>query len=142
LTNAVYKEHLFTAGISETIGLNRLSLYGTYANQQSLTPPITAPTKSYGINLTWYRDMRPDLTSYASVGYYNSSNVTVSTLTTPLSSQNNVGAYLGLNYLFTESLTGSILYSFSYQNNGIGTVGRTGNDVVVNQLTFQVSKSF
>jgi len=39
-------------------------------------------------------------------------------------------------------LTGSILYGFSYQPNGIsGTTGR-GNDIVVNQLTFQLSKTF
>ncbi len=142
LTNNVYREHLLTASISETIGLNRFSLFGTYANQQSLTPPLTAPTESYGLNLAWYRDIKPDLSGYASAGYYNSANVIVSTLAAPVSSQNNVVGNFGINYLFTESLTGSILYSFSYQSTGFGNVGRTGGDVVVNQLTFQLSKTF
>jgi hypothetical protein len=137
----VYKEHLFTAGIGERIGPNRLSLYAGYADQQSLTPPITAPTKSFGINLAWYRDIRPDLNGYATVGYYNSANVITSPTAAPLSSQNNVYATIGVNYLHTSTLTGSIFYSFSYQSIGSGNVGGTG-DVVVNQLIFQLSKTF
>jgi hypothetical protein len=140
LTNNVYKEHLFNAGIGETIGLNRLSLYANYANQQSLTPPITAPTKSYGVNFTWNRDIRPDLNGYARVGYYNSANVITSPTATPLSSQNNLYATIGVNYLLAPTLTGSIFYSLSYQSNGSSTGG--AGDVVVNQLTFQLSKTF
>lgn len=61
---------------------------------------------------------------------------------TSVGSQNTINAYLGLNYSLAQNLTGSILYSFYYQPNGFGgTVGR-GADVVVNQLTFQLSKSF
>ena len=141
LTNNVYKQQLATAGISETIGPNRFSLYANYANQQSLTPPITAPTKSYGINLAWFRDIRPDLNGTASVGYYNSSNVVTSTTAAPVSSQNSVYASIGVNYLLTPTLTGSIFYSFSYQSSGSGFGGGTG-DVVVNQLVLQLSKTF
>jgi hypothetical protein len=141
LTNNVYKQHLFNAGISETIGLNHLSLYANYANQQSLTPPTTAPTKSYGINFAWSRNIRPDLSGNASVGYYNSTNVVTSAVATPISSQNSVFATIGVNYLLSPTLTGSILYTFSYQNNGSGVGGGTG-DVVVNQLVLQLSKTF
>ena len=59
LTNGVYKQHLFNGQITDSIGPNRYSLYGYYTNQQSLTPPITAPTKSVGGYATWYRDIRP-----------------------------------------------------------------------------------
>jgi hypothetical protein len=146
LTNNVYKQHLASAGITETIGLNRFSLYANYANQQSLTTqsltsPTGAPTKSYGANLIWSRDITPDLNSSASVGYYNSSNVVTSTTAAPVSSQNNVYATIGVNYLLSPTLTGSILYSFSYQSNGSGFGGGTG-DVVVNQLVLQLSKTF
>jgi hypothetical protein len=141
LTNNVYKQHLFNAAISETIGLNRFSLYGTYANQQSLTPPITSPTKSYGVNVAWHRDIRPDLNGYASVGYYNSVNVVTSTVAPPVSSQNNVYGTIGVNYLLTPTLTGSVFYSLSYQSNGSGSAGRAA-DVVVNQLVLQLSKTF
>ena len=144
LTNNVYKEHLLSVGISELIGPNRYSLYGSYASQQALTPPTTTtPTKSYGINLSWNRDIRPDLNGVASVGYYNSSNVLTTTGAVPLSSQNNVTANLGVNYLITQTLTGSILYSFSYQTNGAtGSAAGRSADIVVNQLTFQLSKTF
>ena len=142
LTNNVYKQHLLTAGVTETIGANRYSLYGTAANQQSVTPPVSTPTKSYGINLNWYRDIRPDLNGTASVGYFNSANVFTVSAGPPLSSQNNITANLGVNYLIGQTLTGSILYSFSYQTNGTVSAGGRNADIVVNQLTFQLSKTF
>ena len=151
LTNNVYKEHLLSVGIGETIGPNRYSLYANYASQQALTPPTTSvPTKSYGINLSWYRDIRPDLNGVASLGYVNSSNVltiaagpsNVLAITSGPSgaSQNTITANVGVNYLLTETLTGSIYYGLTYQTNGSGA-GRNA-DVVVNQLTFQLSKTF
>jgi len=141
LTNNVYRQHLLNFGVTESIGRDRYSLYGTAANQQSLTPPITAPTKSYGINLGWYRDIRPDLSGYASLGYFNSSNVITTANGTPIGSQNTITASLGVNYLLGPNLTGSILYNFSYQTNGAAITGRN-SDVVVNWLTFQLSKTF
>jgi len=144
LTNNVYKQHLFSVGVSETIGPNRYALYGNYTSQHALTPPTTqVPTKSYGMNLSWYRDIRPDLNGVASLGYVNSANVLTFTpgfLIIPTTSQNTVTANVGINYLFSETLTGSIYYGLSYQTNG-ATAGRN-NDVVVNQLTFQLSKTF
>ncbi len=146
LSNNVYKQRLLSMGITETIGPNHYSVYATYANQQSLTPPTTStsnsPTKSYGINFTYNRDIRPDLSGYASLGYYNSANVITSTTATPINSTNQVTGYLGLNYLLGQTLTGSVYYSLSYFTNGAGTaIGRSG-DVVVNQLTLQLSKTF
>ncbi len=143
LTNSVYKQHLLSMGITETIGPNHYSVYTSYANQQSLTPPTTtAPTKTYAINFTYNRDIRPDLTGYASLGYANSGNVIASTTATPINSTNQITGYLGLNYLLGQSLTGSVYYSLSYFTNGAGTgVGRSG-DVVANQLTFALSKAF
>ena len=74
LTNGVYKQHLFNGQITDSIGPNRYSLYGYYTNQQSLTPPITAPTKSVGGYATWDRDIRPNLNGSASVGYATTTN--------------------------------------------------------------------
>jgi hypothetical protein len=147
LTNNVYKQHILNVGVTETIGVNRYSVYTVLASQQALTPPTTTtPTKSYGVNFNYYRDIRPDLTGYASVGYYNSTNVITSTAnvvtSTPGTNTNTLTGNLGLNYLLTQTLTGSILYTLSYQTNGAGGTTTRGNDVVVNQLTFQLSKTF
>jgi len=142
LTNNPYRQHLLNFGVTDAIGLNNYSLYGYLANQQSLTPPTSAPTKSIGVNFTWSRNVRPDLNGFASLGYFNSSNVITTIGGTPVSTSNTITAYLGVNYSFAQNLTGSILYSFSYQSNGAGgAVGRSA-DVVVNQLIFQISKTF
>ena len=147
LSNNVYRQHVLNFGVTEAIERDRYSLNGSVASYQSLTPPvITAPTKSYGINLSWYRDIRPDLGGYTSLGYFYSSNVITTTgIASQGSSQSSLNANVGINYSFARNLTGSILYSFSYQPNGFafggGPIGR-GQDVVVNQLTFSLSKSF
>jgi hypothetical protein len=68
--------------------------------------------------------------------------VIVTTGGTPVSTQDTITANLGINYSFAQNLTGSVLYSFSYQTNGAGgAVGRSA-DIVVNQLTLQLSKTF
>ena len=152
LTNNPYRQHMLNFGVTEAIERDRYSLYGYFANQQSLapttsaltTPTTSAPTKSVGVNFSWSRDIRPDLNGYASLGYFNSSNVITRTGGAPVSTQNSLTAYIGVNYSLAQNLTGSIFYSFSYQPNGNGfggTLGR-GADVVVNQLTFQLSKTF
>lgn len=142
LTNGVYRQHLFNAEISDTIGPNSYALYGYYSSQKSLTPPITAPTTSVGANLSWTRDIRPDLNGTASVGYANTANVVTPTTLTVVSGVNTFNAYLGVNYLFARALTGSVLYSLSYQPNGAAlTSGRSG-DVVVNSLQLVLTKAF
>jgi hypothetical protein len=143
LTNSVYKQHLLSMGITETIGPNHYSVYASYSSYQSLTPPTTtAPTKSYAINFSYNRDIRPDLTGFASLGYVNSANVITTTtatpIATPINASNQITGNLGLNYLLGATLTGSVYYSLSYFTNGAGRSG----DVVANQLTFALSKAF
>jgi hypothetical protein len=142
LTNGVYKQHLFNGQITDSIGPNRYSLYGYYTNQQSLTPPITAPTKSVGGYATWYRDIRPDLNGSASVGYANTANAVAVNTVTPIGTINTLSANIGLNYLFARNLTGSVFYTLAYQPNGaVAAVGRSG-DVVANSLQFLLRKAF
>src|SRR5215469_10752606 len=82
----------------------------------------------------------------ASVGFVNSVNApTVTTVAAPTvstTSFDTVTTQLGINYVFGRSLTGSILYTFSYQNNGAVLAGGRTGDVVVNQIQFQLSKTF
>jgi uncharacterized protein (PEP-CTERM system associated) len=144
LSNNVYRQHLFNAGVSDTIGINTYSLYGFYYEQQSLTPPITAPTKSLGINFGYGRDIRPDLNGFASLGYVNSVNspTLTTTLVSSTTNNNTVNASVGVNYLLSRSLTGSIIYTFYYQSNAtFFTAGRNG-DVFANQLQLTLSKTF
>ena len=141
LTNGVYRQHLFNGQITDTIGPNSYSLYGYYDNQQSLTPPITAPTKSVGAYASWHRDIRPDLNGTASVGFSNTSNVVFVNNPTPVNSINTLSANIGVNYLLARNLTGSVLYTLAYEPNG-ATVSSGRGDIVANSLQFLLTKAF
>jgi hypothetical protein len=149
LTNNVYRQHLFNVGLSEAIGANSYSLYGFYSQQQSLTPPVTAPTKSLGVSVGFNRDVRPDLKFYSSLGYVNSANSPVASLNSfsvslgnSTSNFNTVTGSVGLNYVLGRTLTGSLLYTLTYQTNGGSFGGGRNGDVLVNQLQFLLSKTF
>jgi hypothetical protein len=128
--------------LSEVIPPNSYSLFLFYNDFQSLTPPITAATKSVGVNLGYSRSMRPDLTGYASVGYVNSVNAPTVAPAVSTTSFDTVTGTLGINYVLGRTLTGSILYTLSYQNNGATLAGGRTGDVIVNQLQFLLSKTF
>jgi len=149
ISNNVYRQHLFTAGLSDSLPPNYYSLYGSYAEQQSLSTGAGVPTKSLGVNFTYSRDVRPDVSGYASVGFLNSVNsptIVPGTTTTVNFSQttnfNNINATLGLNYVLARALTASIVYTFSYNTNGTVLAGGRNGDVFANQLQLLLSKTF
>jgi hypothetical protein len=150
LTNNVYRQHLYNVGFTDTIGANSYSLFGFYGDQQSLTPPITSPTKTLGVNLGDNRDIRPDLSGQASIGYVNSINSptvvnpvsSAPVLITSSSNFNTVTGSVGLNYVLGRTLTGSIVYTLTYQTNGGSFGNGRSGDVVVNQLQLLLSKTF
>ena len=86
--------------------------------------------------------MRPDLTGYAALGFTNSTNAQAVVPVTSTVSFDTVTATLGINYVLGRTLTGSILYTFSYQSNGSVLAGGRSGDVFVNQLAFLLSKTF
>jgi hypothetical protein len=148
ISNNVYRQHLFTAGLSDALPPNYYSLYGSYTEQQSLTTGVGVPTKSFGLNFTYSRDVRPDVSGYASVGFLNSVNsptVVPGTNTVnfnQITNFNTINATLGLNYVLARALTASIIYTFSYNTNGAVVSGGRNGDVFANQLQLLLSKTF
>ena len=149
LSNNVYRQHLFSAGLSKSLPPNYYALYGSYTEQQSLSTGAGVPTKSLGVNFTYSRDVRPDVSGYASVGFLNSVNsptIVPGTTTTVNFSQttnfNSINATLGLNYVLARALTASIIYTFSYNTNGTVVAGGRTGDVLANQLQLLLSKTF
>jgi hypothetical protein len=149
LSNNVYRQHLFSAGLSESLPPNYYALYGSYTEQQSLSTGAGVPTKSLGVNFTYSRDVRPDVSGYASVGFLNSVNsptIVPGTTNTVNFSQttnfNSINATLGLNYVLARALTASIIYTFSYNTNGTVVAGGRTGDVFANQLQLLLSKTF
>ncbi|HJY49235.1 MAG TPA: hypothetical protein VJ349_11465 [Stellaceae bacterium] len=148
ISNNVYRQHLFTAGLTDSLPPNSYSLYGSYLEAQSLSATVGVPTKSINLNFTYSRDIRPDASGYASIGFTNSVNsptVVPGTTTVNFSQRTNfntVYATAGLNYVLGPTLTGSIIYTFSYQTNGTVLAGGRNGDVFANQLQFLLSKTF
>jgi hypothetical protein len=148
ISNNVFRQHLFNAGLSDALPPNYYSLYGSYAEQQSLSTNVGVPTKSLGVNFVYTRDVRPDVSGSASIGFVNSVNsptVVPGTTTVNFNQTTNfntVTATLGLNYVLGRTLTGSIIYTFSYQTNGTVLTGGRNGDVFANQLAFLLSKTF
>jgi len=148
LSNNVYRQHLFNAGLSDILPPNYYSVYAFYNQQQSLSTNTNVPTNTLGINFTYTRDIRPDLSGYASLGFATSTNsptVVPGTTTVNFSQTTNfntVNANLGLNYLLARTLTASIVYSFSYQTTGTVVAGGHNGDVFANQLQLLLNKTF
>jgi hypothetical protein len=148
ISNNVYRQQLYNAGLTDSIPPNSYALYGSYLEAQSLSTTVGVPTKSLGINFSYTRDIRPDASGYASVGFFNSVNsptVVPGTTTVNFSQRTNfntVNATLGINYVLGRTLTGSIIYNFYYQTNGTVIAGGRNGDVFANQLQFLLSKTF
>ena len=142
LTNNVYRQHLYNVGITDSLTINTYSVYFYYINQQNLTPPVTPPTNSTGASFTWTRDMRPDLNGFASLSYTRTANVVTINSPVPVNNTSTVTADIGVNYLLAPALTGSVLYSFSYQPNGGAIVNGRSGDIVANSLQLLLTKAF
>jgi hypothetical protein len=142
LNNNPYKQHLYNFSLSEQIGRNTYSLVSYYTNAQSLVPPITPPTNSVGGYLSWARDIRPDLNGYASAGYAHTTNVVTVNTPTPVASTSTLTANIGLNHTFARALTGSLVYTFTYQPNGGVIVNGQSGSIVANTLQLYLTKAF
>jgi len=148
LSNNVYRLHLFNAGLTDALPPNYYSLYGFYTEATSLTTTVNAPTKTLGATFVYTRDIRPDVSGYASIGLVNSTNsptVIPGTTTVNFSQTTNfntANATVGLNYVLARALTASIVYTFSYSTNGTVFAGGRNGDVFVNQLQLLLNKTF
>lgn len=148
LSSNVFRMHLFNAGLSDALPPNYYSLYGFYTESQSLSTTVGPPTKTLGVNLGYSRDIRPDVSGYASVGFVNSVNsptVVPGTTTinfSQITNFNTISATLGINYLLANALTASVSYTFSYSTNGAVLAGGRNGNVFANQLQLFLNKSF
>jgi uncharacterized protein (PEP-CTERM system associated) len=142
LNNFPYRQHLYNFGLTKQLGRNSFSLFTYYTTAQQLTTPAPPQTNSVGSYLSWNRDIRPDTNGYASLGYSRTTNAVTINSPTPVNNTSVVTANIGINHTFARSLTGSILYTFSYQPNGGTLVNGRPGDIVANTLQFYLTKAF
>ena len=155
IQNSVFDSTNYSVNITSSIGVNRLSLFGTYTQRTTLggsAGSSALPSTGVGVHFSWSRDIRPDLTGNLDVGYSTVSNLTVSTANNPgtstlINKTNAMTAALSLNYLFNETLTGSVAYNLSYQTNAPSFANAnattiTVGNILTNQLIFALTKTF
>ena len=142
LNNFPYRQHLYNFGLTKQLGRNSLSLFTYYTTAQQLTTPAPPQTNSVGSYFSWNRDIRPDTNGYASLGYSRTTNAVTINSSTPVDNTSFITANIGINHTFARSLTGSILYTFSYQPNGGTLVNGRPGDIVANTLQFYLTKAF
>lgn len=156
LENAIFRSRQYRAGVTTSIGPNRFFLFGFYDRRVSLGTGSgsSAPSTSVGANFSWSRDIHPDLNGSISFGFANVSNTTffsaptfpvvslLGTTTTFVRNGNTMNASLGLNYLFNDTLRGSVTYNFLYETGVATSNSSTIGDVVVNRLEVALTKSF
>lgn len=101
----------------------------------------------YG-TLSWEHELSPAMTSSASLSYGVDDNGNL-VGTGASGSQRTVQTTLGLNYVFTETLTGNARYLFTDRSGGTGQAnagpfgyGRVGQNLTENLLLVGLRKSF
>jgi uncharacterized protein (PEP-CTERM system associated) len=143
LQNSIYDFHSYTVGLTSNIKDNQFNLFASY-DQRTSRGTASASSDSLAFNLGWSRSLNPDLTSSASLGYATVSNPGLGTVGGGPNTD-SFNASFGLTYVIGYNLTGSLLYSFTYQTNpvaGITIATATSGDVMVNQLQLTITKAF
>ena len=154
LANGVFREKTYRLGVTETIDVNTFSLFASYDQRSTLATTLGVPpppaSKAISVNFGWTRDIRPGLSASFSVGYGTVSNLNVATASNPtnvttIGNTSTANGALAVNYVFNETLTGSVAYTAVYQTGAPTVTGgntiTTGN-ILTNRLSFILSKTF
>jgi hypothetical protein len=151
IQNQVVRSKNFRANLVTGVGINRWSVFATYERRTTLSSSAP-PSTSVGVNFSWSRDIRPDLTGTLAAGYSKVNNLTVTTVNNPgtstlINSTDTMTANLSLNYLFNETLTGSVAYNLIYQTDAPSVANANSSTITVgniltNRLFFTLTKTF
>jgi len=133
LQNNVFRFNTLQAGVTSAVGRNTFTLTAYRERQTSLAGVTSSNGTSTGGSFQWTREMGPRTTGSLFAGY--SSNIGSGGGT------GNVSAII--NYVFTDTLHGSIRYDFIDGNNGTTfNNGTTGGRYTQNALTLSLVKTF
>ena len=129
---------------------DRTSVNAVPAGIGGTAAPATASTSGVYGTLSWEHELSPVMTGSASFSYGVDDNGSL-VGTGASGSQRTVQTTLALNYVFTETLTGSARYLFTDRSGGAGRgtaqaagpgYGRVGQDLTENLLLVGLRKSF
>ena len=136
---------------SVSVSLEQDDRHGTTAGlpgAAGTAAPVTASDNGVFGTLSWEHELSPAMTSTASLSYgVDNNSYLVGTAAS--GSQRTVQTTLALNYIFTETLTGSARYLFTDRSGGVGRTnagsfayGQTGQNLTENLLLVGLRKSF
>ncbi len=127
---------------------DRQSINTVQAGAAGTAAPTTASNNGVFGTLSWEHELSPALSSSASFSYGVDNNGNL-VGTAASGSQRTVQTTLALNYIFTETLTGSARYLFTDRSGGAGQTnagsfafGQTGQNLTENLLLVGLRKSF
>ena len=127
---------------------DRQSVNTVPAGLAGTTAPVTASDSGVFGTLSWEHELSPAMSSTASLSYGVDNNGNL-VGTAASGSQRTVQTTLALNYIFTETLTGSARYLFTDRSGGAGRTnagsfayGQTGQNLTENLLLVGLRKSF
>jgi uncharacterized protein (PEP-CTERM system associated) len=147
LENNVFREREYQIGVQTVLEVNRFFLFAFQDRQTSLIS-TTASSNSFGANFNWTRNIRPTLTGSLALGYSRVSNLSLVSAT-PAPALNSPGstatAQLGLTYLLSPSLIGSVTYYLTYTTGSASTAvsgTATNGNIVAHELRFSLTKTF
>ena len=122
----------------------------TSVNGTATVPAGTSSTGTFG-TVAWQHDLSPALSSTASVSYGVDDTAAIAGAGANTGSRRTIQASLALNYIFTQTLTGSARYLFTDRSGGVGQnqtnfnsfgFGQSGQSYTENILLVGLRKSF
>ncbi len=135
LQNDVFRTKLLRGGIISAVGRNTFTLTAFREERTSQAGLLPSDT-STGVSVQWIRDINPDTSASALVGYTKDT----------VGSGPTINATVGLSHNFTQSLTGGVSYEFIKSGGAITATGTpvspTGSEYTQNSLIFSLRKTF
>ena len=144
LQTTIFDFRNFSLGVNSALGDNVFGLFAAY-DQRIAVSSAAGSSSSKSLNFNWSRQLTPDLSSSATLGYSTVTNATLGTIPGAGNNNKSYTANLGLTYILAVDLTASVLYSFIHLSNPIPTVivtNPTSGSVVVNTLQLTITKVF
>lgn len=135
LQNDIFRVKALRGGVISAVGRNTFTITGFREERISLAHLLPSET-SEGGSFQWVRDINPDMSGSALVGYARDT----------IGSGPTINASVGITYHFSATLSGGVRYDFIKGGGGVGSavvpVTASGSKFTQNAVTFSLRNTF